>query len=276
MLRLTRTGKGALSRRYKSVLQKCLLINLSVFGLGTALVPANALAEVAALTSTLDKIKSESETYLSGTHHYTLSTDSSAGTNKIMIGGVTYYYTPQQNDTVIVNLANTGGAALTTTGASASNYVFTDGTNYYTYDTSKLATSGIKISTTSTGAAGEQTVTQTKADGTTVTYYINHEAPYATTGTQNTNVTQNISDTNYSGLSTSADATGGALTVKSGVTVDYITGDFSENSNTKGTQTVGGAVYNAGTLGHLTGDFYENTSASRGGAVGSNNTMKSS
>ena len=55
------------------------------------------------------------------------------------INGTKYYFTPNANDKTIVNLANSGAAALIA--GTAEDYVYTDGTNYWKYDTTKLATS---------------------------------------------------------------------------------------------------------------------------------------
>ena len=90
-------------------------------------------------------IKAEETEYLESVHQYTLS---NSGTQKIIINGTTYYFTPQEGDTNIVNLANTGSAAIVE--GSSTDYVFTDGTNYWKYDTSQLASSG--YSWKSTGA----------------------------------------------------------------------------------------------------------------------------
>ncbi|MBR3676291.1 MAG: hypothetical protein IKN71_04065, partial [Alphaproteobacteria bacterium] len=186
MLKLTRTGIGLLTRQYRSVLHKCFLINFGLFALGAAFVPLESRAEVAPLTSTLDTIRAESITYLQGTHgQYTLSTNKGSNTNSVMIGGTTYYYTPGSSDTAIVNLANTGGAALTkiTNYQSGDDYVFTDGTNYYTYDisgvstsTDKLAKSGIKINDVTTSnqyvlATEQGTLTNSVTLGGNTYYY---------------------------------------------------------------------------------------------------------
>ena len=131
MLKLTRTGIGLLTRQYRSVLHKCWLMNVGLFALGAATItaPASAQAEVAVLTSTLDKISAESMAYLSGSHAtYVLKTTKGSNTNSIIIGGTTYYYTPAETDaatnTKLVNLANTGGAALVSSTSEPTNYVF--------------------------------------------------------------------------------------------------------------------------------------------------------
>ncbi|MBQ4399712.1 MAG: hypothetical protein II830_00295, partial [Alphaproteobacteria bacterium] len=268
------------------------MINTGLFALGTAFAPTEAVAEVNPLTSTLDKIRTESLSYLSGEHGQTeLFTTKGNRTNSIIIGGVKYYYTPNEGSAEanqkLVNLANTASAAMVSSTTEPDNYVFKidngDSTyTYYSYDTSndaeKFAKSGIKISTTSTGAAGEQTVTQSQADGSTIAYYINHVTPEGyTTGAQNTNLTTNISNETYANLQINANNAGGALTVKSGNTVDYITGDFSNNSNINagGQSSTGGAIYTNGTIGQITGDFYENTNKFRAGAVQVNGNITS-
>lgn len=93
----------------------------------------------AAPEPTLYRLQTEEVTYLGNTHHYAVSTDSSQGTHYLYINGTKYYFTPNANDKTIVNLANSGAAALIA--GTAEDYVYTDGTNYWKYDTTKLATS---------------------------------------------------------------------------------------------------------------------------------------
>ncbi len=167
MLRLTRTGIGLLTRQYRSVLKKCWLINVGLFTAGVVWASNEAVAEVSAMESTLDKIYGESLSYLSNPHQtYDLVTTKGDNTNSIIINGTTYYYTPSEGSAAakqkLVNLANTGGGALTSSTTEPDNYIFKinngDTTyTYYSYDTSgdgaKFAKSGIKISPTSTGAS---------------------------------------------------------------------------------------------------------------------------
>ena len=118
MLRLTKTAIGLLTRQYRSVLKKCWLINTGLFALGAAFAPAEAVAEVNPLTSTLDKIRTESLAFLGTTHgNYTLTTTKGSNTNSILIDGVRYYYTPNEGSAAanqkLVNLANTSGGKPT-------------------------------------------------------------------------------------------------------------------------------------------------------------------
>ncbi len=117
LLRLTRTGIGLLTRQYRSVLKKCWLINVGLFTAGVVLVSNEAVAEVSAMESTLDKIRGESLSYLSNPHQtYDLVTTKGDNTNSIIISGTTYYYTPSEGSAAanqkLVNLANTGGGAV--------------------------------------------------------------------------------------------------------------------------------------------------------------------
>ena len=92
--------------------------------------------------TTLDNIHNESSAYLGGSHAtYTLSTSQGNRTNSIYINGTKYWYTPNESasgtysaaqmNAMLVNLANTGSAALVE--GTSSNYVFYDGTKYWTY-----------------------------------------------------------------------------------------------------------------------------------------------
>ena len=78
------------------------------------------------LTPTLTEIK----TYLNSTHHYEISTSQGDHTHSFKIGNTTYYYTPNENDTNIIKVANTGNFVAGT----SDDYLFTDGVNYWKYD----------------------------------------------------------------------------------------------------------------------------------------------
>ncbi|MBP3847175.1 hypothetical protein J6I39_05450 [bacterium] len=120
--------------------------------------PTGYAAEIA----TLDKVKSASTSYLNGAHNqYSLTLLGEGetlpeGASTIKIGGVTYYYTPNESsaklNTDLKNLVSTGSAALVE--GTESNHVFSvtvedeEGeqiTKYYTYDTSKLPTTAFGL-----------------------------------------------------------------------------------------------------------------------------------
>ena len=226
---------------------------MGLFGLGIASL-STAAAEVAALSSTIDRISQESVAYLSGDHGQFTLRDSAhkqaSDTQSIIIGGVTYYYNPG-SDTAIANLVKVGSAALTTVGATADNYVFTDGTNYYIYDTSKLAKSGI---TYTDGTESDHDVAQTQTDGTIKYYKISHSAPSKYTVGDRTIVLGADERNYYTGFSDSKKNEGGALTITSDAT--DITADIYSNTNNGDYPSSGGILHDGGAVNNITADFY--------------------
>ncbi|MBP5352982.1 MAG: hypothetical protein J6Y91_04380, partial [Alphaproteobacteria bacterium] len=146
----TRSAIGLLTRQYRSVLRKCFLINCGLFALG-----AVSVADAAAPKPTLDDLQSKTEekisilgTYL-GTYALTelgSSETAPAGTTAISFNGKRYYYTtPTTLDADKTNmlkyLSGSTAVAMTSTGATAANSVFSiSGTNY-TFDKTKLPVS---------------------------------------------------------------------------------------------------------------------------------------
>ena len=109
----------------------------------------------AAPTPTLTTVKAESTSYLNGEHqNYELTTTQGTHTHSVVINGTTYYYTPDEDtpalNDALVNLANTGSVALTSSTTAPDNYVFKidngDTTfTYYSYDTDKLPVSVYEV-----------------------------------------------------------------------------------------------------------------------------------
>ncbi len=109
----------------------------------------------AAPTPTLTTVKAESTSYLNGEHQtYALDTTQGTHTHSVVINGTTYYYTPDEAtpalNTALVNLANTGSVALTSSTTAPDNYVFKidngDTTfTYYSYDADKLPVSVYEV-----------------------------------------------------------------------------------------------------------------------------------
>ena len=115
----------------------------------------------AAPTPTLDDMQSKAPTVLPTLGQYTLTelTGSMAvpdGAQVIGFNGKRYYFTPAETTVEKANmlsyLAGSMAAAYTTTGASSTNYLFTDGTNYWTIDTTKLPTSSYTLTAAETPA----------------------------------------------------------------------------------------------------------------------------
>ena len=131
----------------------------------------------AELKPTIDDLHAKASTVLPTLGKYTLTelTDSATapdGTVEIGFNGKRYYYTPNETTTEKANmlsyLAGSMAVAYTTTGATSTNYLFTDGTNYYTIDTTKLPTSVYTVTTEGASASSYDIKT---TDGTNSNYY---------------------------------------------------------------------------------------------------------
>ena len=102
----------------------------------------------AAPTPTLDKMKSKASAVLPTLGKYTLTeltgtAKAPAGTQEIGFNGKRYYFTPAETTAEKANMLSylAGSMAVAYKTGTDSNYLFTDGTNYYTIDTEKLPTS---------------------------------------------------------------------------------------------------------------------------------------
>ena len=107
-MRYTRTALGLLNAQYRSVLKKCLLINLGLFALGAG--AANADAAVT-LSPTLDSLKTEAQKTGAVKGTYELNTTS--GTAKVIINQKTYYFTPSSDKDLLQTLAGTSAGIIT-------------------------------------------------------------------------------------------------------------------------------------------------------------------
>ena len=223
-----------------------------------------------AITPTRDAMKAWQD--LSNHGKYDLTTTSTGATNEksVKIGSTTYYFIADEaNDdmTQTFNQLLTNGTAVTTSGASESDYTFkvTNGetSTYYKFDTSGINSSKIQISD---GTGSDYTFYKISADGSAQYYKVTSTASSAA---RNTNVTSNILGKYYQNLSSSDSSYGGALTVQSGKTIDKIEADFNKNKTTY----YGGAIKNSGKVKVINGDFSSNTANSAGGAIYNTNDI---
>ncbi len=96
-MRYTRTALGLLNAQYRSVLKKCLLINLGLFALGAGVSTANAAVT---LSPTLDSLKAEAQKTGAVSEKYDLKKlDANAkvpeGQAAVIIGKNVYHFGPK-------------------------------------------------------------------------------------------------------------------------------------------------------------------------------------
>ena len=305
-------GGGSMTGEAFNVLDEILLnrlferklASLTAIGLGiaAATMPGEASAEV--LTPTINDVRTDAITYLSGTHNqYSLVASSatealSAGQVRVVINGNYYKFTPNEStsemNTALAGLAAIGSKALTA--GTSSNYVLYDGATYWTYDTSKLPTSvysiaegtssdysfkdgagnywkvtlntnnmtsdSTKVTWQKVNSSGTNTVevTYTNPNYGTQTEYYRYTLQGAS-NVRNTNLTDSVTGGAYVGQISSNSSEGGALTIKSGSTIETIVSDFIANQNMY-TREFGagsaGAIYNGGEIKNITGNFIAN------------------
>ena len=99
-MRYTRTALGLLNAQYRSVLKKCLLINLGLFALGAGASTANAAVT---LSPTLDSLKAEAQQTGAVSEKYDLKKlDANAkvpeGQAAVRIGKNVYYFSPNTGE----------------------------------------------------------------------------------------------------------------------------------------------------------------------------------
>ena len=293
-MKYTRNALGLLNAQYRSVLKKCLLINLGLFALGAGVSTADAAVT---LSPTLDSLKEQAKD-ISPDASYTLTKLDSGetlpeGAAKVTINKETYYFTPSSDKDLLQTLAGTSAGIITSEGGTpksisfdvsklpASVFSYEIGTEtdhnfvvqevdqdgkltpkYYkiVLKTNEIGTSeAIKWSTESAGATGSVEVKLPNSDTPTKLYYTVDESKYdPILGTRLTDLTDDI---------------GSAKKVLfKGV-----------NQTSASSKVKGGAIYNTSTGGYnIYADFignYASTSyynaAAYGGAIynGENGTI---
>ena len=251
----------------------------------------------ASITPTIDDMSTRSQTF-TPTGHYELTTTPGSNTHFIVINGTKYYYTPSEG-TVEKNsiLAYLAGTTLTTTGASSSNYVFKQGSTYYTFDTSKLPSSVYSLSEvsstdpynfvadgkyyhidfpgrtnlyTTVSDAEPATVTGKTKGSLTVklpnnenrTVWYQYDTDKKTSDRINDSIASdgsNVQGKVFAGISGSLD--GSAIYNSQDKSTVDIAADFIGNSISRTINVYGGAISNdQGKIGSITGDFIGNSS----------------
>ena len=293
-MKYTRNALGLLNAQYRSVLKKCLLINLGLFALGAGVSTANATVT---LSPTLSSLKTKAQQ--TGAVKKTYGLNTTSGTVKVTINKKNYYFTPSSDKDLLQTLAGTSAGIITSVDgskyisfdvsklpASVFSYAEVDPENDYNFvvqeadqdgnitkkyykinlETDKIGTSeAIKWDTKSDGATGSVEVKLPNSDTPTNLYYTVDSGNY-TVGTRFDNLTADVGSATqkvlFKTLVVSDD--GGAINNSS--TDGYnIYADFIGNHAS--TYYDGGAIYNnRGTIGNITGDFIGNY-ASSGGAI---------
>ena len=289
-MRYTRNALGLLNAQYRSVLKKCLLINLGLFALGAGVSTAAAVT----LSPTLDNLKAEAQKSEAVKGTYELNTTS--GTAKVTINKETYYFTPSSDKDLLQTLAGTSAGIITNE----------DGTKFISFDVSKLPASvfkyetdtkndkiglktneigtseAIKWRTEPDGATGSVEVKLPNSDTPTKLYYTVDEPKYdSIQSSRLTDLTVDVGSATkkvlFKGLtSDSSSVYGGAINNSSNrgynIYADFI-GNYTSSSNSRYNYSQGGAIYNnEGIIGNITGDFIGNYASSasyysKGGAI---------
>ncbi len=299
-MRYTKSALGLLNAQYRSVLKKCLLINLGLFALGAGISTADATVT---LSPTLDSLKEQAKDISSDTS-YTLTKLNRGeslpeGAAKVTINKETYYFTPSSDKDLLQTLAGTSAGIITGEGGTpksisfdvsklpASVFSYAEGSEtdhnfvvqeadqdgniikkYYkiVLNTDKLSTSGgVAWSEVDSGSTtGNIKINLPNENTPTKLYYTVDES--SSSSDRLNDLTRNVgSETGkflFKDLN-SSDADGAAIHNSSDGGYS-IYADFIDNYTKIGSYANGGAVYNSenGTIGNITGDFIGNHASS--------------
>ena len=276
-MRYTRNALGLLNAQYRSVLKKCLLINLGLFALGASVSTAAAVT----LSPTLDSLKAEAQKSKAVKGTYELNTTS--GTAKVTINQKTYYFTPSSDKDLLQTLAGTSAGIITSKGgtpksisfdvsklpASVFEYETDSKTDYIALKTNNMHTSpNISWEKVEKNEAGVVTV---KLPNKQTEYYkYTVDSDNYTLGIRLTDLTTDVGSAtekvlfNGLNLSDSSEVKGGAInnTLNGGYNIyaDFIGNHISVITTSSYAKAYGGAIYNGenGTIGNITGDFIGN------------------
>ena len=299
-MRYTKSALGLLNAQYRSVLKKCLLINLGLFALGAGISTADATVT---LSPTLDNLKEQAKD-ISPDASYTLTKLNSGeilpeGAAKVTINKETYYFIPSGDKDLLQTLAGTSAGIITNEDGTpksisfdvsklpASSFSYAEGTEadhnfvvqevnqdgniikkYYkiVLNTDKLSTSGgVAWSEVDSGSTtGNIKINLPNENTPTKLYYTVDES--SSSSDRLNDLTRNVgSETGkflFKDLN-SSDADGAAIHNSSDGGYS-IYADFIDNYTKIGSYANGGAVYNSenGTIGNITGDFIGNHASS--------------
>ncbi len=287
-MKYTRNALGLLNAQYRSVLKKCLLINLGLFALGAGVSTANAAVT---LSPTLDSLKEQAKD-ISPDASYTLTRLNYGetlpeGAAKVTINKEAYYFTPKSDKDLLQTLAGTSAGVITDgTPKSISFDVSKLPASVFKYETdtkndnidlkpNEIGTSkAIKWNIKSDGAIGSVEVKLPNSVTPTKLYYTianGEDGPILVT-TRLTNLTEDVGSAtekvlfNGLNLSDSSEVKGGAIynTSTDGYNIyaDFIGNYASATTSSSYTNAYayGGAIYNGenGTIGDIIGDFIGN------------------
>ena len=293
-MKYTRNALGLLNAQYRSVLKKCLLINLGLFALGAGVSTA---AAAVTLSPTLDSLKEQAKD-ISPDVSYTLTKLDSGetlpeGAAKVTINKETYYFTPSSDKNLLQTLAGTSAGIITSDSGTpksisfdvsklpASVFSYAEGTEndhnfvvqeadqdgnitkkYYkiVLKTNEIGTSAaIKWSTDAAGATGSVEVKLPNSDTPTKLYYTVDESKYDPTlgTTRLDNLTADVGSATEKVLFKGLNQTSGSSSVYGGAI---------NNSSNKGYN-----IY-ADFIGNYTSSYSYSASAS-GGAIYNSGTL---
>ena len=286
-MKYTRNALGLLNAQYRSVLKKCLLINLGLFALGASVSTATAVT----LSPTLDSLKAEAQkagAVSKGEYILTKLNDGDAvpeGKAAVRIGKNVYYFSPNtgENAKLLSILAGTPVASVDN--AANPNEIKFDVANIST----KFPSSVFKYDEEGTEYDHNFVVQEANQDGNITKKYYKISLK-----TGNMHTSPNIS---WEKVGANKKDESGVIAVKlpNGQTEYYkynnqpsgkrvystrqndLSGDKNAdfiNSSVDSTSAIaqGGAIYNGGTIGDITGDFIGNYVSSvnkdaKGGAI---------
>ena len=294
-MKYTRNALGLLNAQYRSVLKKCLLINLGLFALGASISTANAAVT---LSPTLDSLKEQAKD-ISPDASYTLEpSDGDAvpeGKAAVRIGKNVYYFGPKDGkfgpkDAKLLSiLAGTSAGVITSEDGTPKSISFdvskfpssvfeyeTDSkTDHIALKPNEIGTSeAIKWSTKPAGATGSVEVKLPNSDTPTKLYYTVTETEYdkvkKNEGDRLTNLAGDVGSSTkkvlFKGVNQTLDSSeveGGAIynTSTDGYNIyaDFI-GNYASDTTTSYfyVRAYGGAISNSGTIGNIIGDFIGN------------------
>ena len=260
---------GLLNAQYRSVLQKCLLINLGIFALT---LPVKA-EEIVFPYPTLDRLNAEDpDTYIRKSAYSLLDEGETSNTGMV----ITAYSIDDEDGKIVSEMEKQLDILQTTyrdrTGEQNISYAWNDNTGRL-----NVTISGASIRPTQNSDGtfdgdfvgnskfdykGGGLYNRTNLDNIETKFIGNAITGYKSSGGAIFNAA-NVGSLTGNFIGNTADLAGGAVANDEKITT--ITGDFIGNIATNA-KSLGGALRNQGTITNVYGDFIANT-ANRGGAI---------